>query len=101
MRTSQRFKFPKTVMFAITMLYVILILATYFLYFQAPVIDCAKRLLLAQFIALGFQIVLNYFNYYSKEKIVILATLFVSAMIVSGVISSFFNFGLMCQYFGF
>ena len=99
MRTSQRFKFPKTVVFGITVLYVILMLATYFLYFKEPFFDCAKRLLLAQSIALGFQVVLNYFN--SKEKIVILATLFVSAMMVSGVISSFFNFGLMCQYFGF
>ncbi|OBX26823.1 hypothetical protein LX77_02281 [Gelidibacter algens] len=101
MTNSKRFRFPKTVVFGITSLYIIIMLATYFLYFKEPVIDCAKRLLLAQSIALGFQIVLNYFNYHSKEKIVILATLFVSAMIVSGVISSFFNFGLMCQYLGF
>lgn len=101
MTNSKRFRFPKTVLFGITALYIIIMLATYFLYFKEPVIDCAKRLLLAQSIALGFQVMLNYFNYHSKEKIVILATLFVSAMIVSGVISSFFNFGLMCQYFGY
>ena len=75
--------------------------ATYFLYFKEPFVDCAKRLLAAQALALVFQILLNYVNYRSKEKIVILATLFVSAMLFSGVLSSFFNFELMCKYLGY
>lgn len=101
MTNSQRFKFPKTVLFSLTALYLILMLATYFLYFKEPVIVCAKRMLVAQSIALLFQIVLNYINYHSKNKIVILTTLFVSAMLFMGALSAFFNLGLMCEIYGF
>lgn len=101
MTNSQRYKFPKTVLFGITALYLIVMIATYFLYFKEPVIICAKRLLVAQSIALFFQIVLNYINYHSKNKIVILATLFVSSMLVLGVLSAFFNLGLMCEIYGY
>lgn len=101
MTNSQRFKLPKTVLFGITALYIILMIATYFLYFKEPVIVCAKRMLIAQSIALVFQVILNYVNYHSKKKIVIFATLFVSAMLVMGAISAFFNLGLMCEFYGF
>ncbi len=101
MSNSSRFKFPKTVVFVITGLYLLLMVATYFLYFKEPFVVCAKRLMLGQALALVFQIILNYVNYRSKEKIVILATLFISAMLLSGVLSSFFKFELMCKYLGY
>lgn len=100
MVNSQRYRFPKTVLFGITGLYIILIVATYFLYYIEPYINCVKRILVAQVMALLFQVVLNYVNYHSKNKIFILTTLFISAMIVSGVLSTFFNLELMCKYFG-
>ncbi|PHR10945.1 MAG: hypothetical protein COA40_12715 [Aequorivita sp.] len=101
MRNSQRFKFPKTVLFGITVLYIVLMLATYFLYYKEPVIVCAQRMLSAQAIALLFQVALNYINYHSKNKIVILATLFVSAMLFLGALTAFFNLGMMCELYGF
>jgi len=101
MANSQRFRFPKTVLFGITALYLILMIATYFLYFKEPVIVCAQRMLVGQSIALVFQVVLNYVNYHSNRKIVILATLFVSAMLFMGALSAFFNLGLMCEIYGF
>ncbi|MBO3099610.1 hypothetical protein [Gelidibacter pelagius] len=101
MTNPHRFRFPKTVVFVITALYLILMLATYFLYFKDPFIDCAKRILVAQSIALIFQLVLNYVNFRSQRKIVILATLFVSATLFSGVLSTFFNLEFMCRYYGF
>jgi len=101
MRNSQRFKFPKTVLFGITVLYIVLMLATYFLYYKEPVIVCAQRMLTAQGLALLFQVALNYINYHSKNKIVILATLFVSAMLFIGALTAFFNLGMMCQFYGF
>lgn len=76
-------------------------LATYFLYYKEPVIVCAKRMLVAQSLALVFQVVLNYISYHSKNKIVIFATLFVSAMLFLGALSAFFNLGLMCELYGF
>lgn len=101
MPNSQRFKFPKTVLFGITAAYIVLMVATYFLYYKEPFIECAQRLLIAQTIALVFQIILNYVNYHSGNKIVILATLFVSAMLLFGAISAFFNLRLMCEIYGF
>lgn len=101
MINSKRFRFPKTVLFGITVLYIILILTTYFLYYKEPIIICAKKMLVAQFIALAFQIVMNYINYHSNKKIVILATLFISAMLLFGAISAFLNLGLMCELYGF
>lgn len=99
MVNSQRFKFPKTVLFGISALYVIIIGLTYFIYYQEPTVACVKRLLISQSLAFAFQIVLNYINYHSKNKIVILATLFISSIIVAGVLSSFFTFRLLCDLF--
>ena len=76
-------------------------MATYFVYYKEPFINCAKQLVILLAIALGFQTVLNYVNYRSNEKIVILATLFVSAMVFSGVLSAFFNLRLMCEFYKF
>ena len=101
MTNSQRFKFPKTVVFAITALYIVVMVATYFLYYKEPTIICAQRLLVSQTIAWVFQVVLNYVNYHSHRKIVVLATLFISAMLFMGVLSSFFNLGIMCEVYGY
>ncbi|HUH26587.1 hypothetical protein [Gelidibacter sp.] len=101
MTNPHRFRFPKTVVFVITGLYLILMLATYFLYFKEPYVGCAQRVLVAQLIALVCQVVLNYVNFRSQSKIVILATLFISATLFSGVLSTFFNLSLMCKFLGY
>jgi len=101
MENPKRFRFPKTVLLGITILYIVLMLATYTLYFKEPVIVCAKRMLVAQFIALVFQIILNYVGYRSANKIVVLAMLFISTMLFFGALSAFFNLGLMCEIYGF
>ncbi|MGB3343758.1 MAG: hypothetical protein WBA61_07595 [Aequorivita sp.] len=101
MTNSQRFKFPKMVLFGITVVYLLLIMATYFLYFKEPIQICAKRMMIAQSVALVFQVVLNYVNYRSNNKIVILTSLFISSMLLLGAISAFFNLGLMCELYGF
>ncbi|SDW30063.1 hypothetical protein [Aequorivita viscosa] len=101
MRNSQRFKFPKTVLFGITTAYLVLIIATYLYYYKEPIIVCAQRMLVAQGIALLFQVFLNYINYHSVNKIVVLATLFISSILLFGAISAFFNLGLMCELYGF
>ena len=101
MSSSKRYKFPKTVLLGFTVAYVILMVATYFLYYKEPVIVCAQRMLVAQAVALGFQIVLNYVNYRSNNKIVIFLTLFISSILLFGAISAFFNLGLMCEIYGF
>ncbi len=99
MTNPKRFRFPKTVLFGITFLYIVIILATYFLYYKEPTIACAGQLLILQFVALIIQVALNYFNFHSKNKIVILLTLFVSSMNLLGILSSFFNFGLLCDLY--
>lgn len=101
MANYQRFNFPKTVLFGITVAYLVLIVATFFLYYKEPTIVCAQRMLMAQAIALIFQVVLNYINYYTNNKIVIFATLFMSSMLLFGAISAFFNLGMMCKIYGF
>lgn len=89
------------VLFGITVVYLLLIMATYFLYFKEPIQICAKRMMIAQSVALVFQVVLNYVNYHSDNKIVILTSLFISSMLLFGAISAFFNLGLMCELYGF
>lgn len=101
MTNSKRFRFPKTVVFVITAFYLVLIVATYFLHFKEPFTACAKRLMLGLSVGLVFQIVLNYVNFQSPRKIVILATLFISSVLFSGALSSFFNFRMMCQFLGY
>lgn len=99
MTNSQRFKFPKTVLFGISVLYIVVLFVTYFVYYQEPMEKCAMRLLGMQVVAFGVQILLNYINYHSKNKIVVLLTLFISSIVFAGVLSSFFNFNLMCNLF--
>lgn len=101
MENTRRFKFPKTVVFGITALYILLILATYFLFHDGPTEVCAKKMISAQIVAMLFQGVFNYVNYRSENKIVILATLFISATIMIGAISAFFNLRMMCEFYGF
>lgn len=101
MTAPTRFRFPKTVLFGITGLYILIIILTYTVYYKGAFVDCAQRVLISQAIALVFQVVLNYVNFHSRNKIVILATLFVSAMLVAGVLSGFFKLELMCKYLGY
>jgi len=101
MTNSDRFKLPKRVVFGITVLYLILILVTYLLLFKEPVEECARRMISAQVFALIFQCILNYINYRSKDKIIILATLFVSATVLAGAIIAFFNLPLLCDYYSY
>ncbi len=96
MTNSKRFRFPKTVVIGISIIYVIIIIATYSLYYKEGYIACAQRILLLQLFGLVFQGFLNYYNYRSNNKIIILATLFVSAMVLIGVLSGFFNFSVIC-----
>lgn len=100
MANSQRYRFPKTVVFIFTIVSILVMLLSYFLYYRIESTFCADNLMIAQAIALVFQIILNYINYSSSQKIVILATLFTSAAILLGVLSSFFYFRLMCAIFG-
>lgn len=76
-----------------------LIAATYFIYYKGSTEQCAKQLLLMEVLALFIQVGLNYFNYHSKSKIVILLTLFISSMILLGLLSSFFNFSTLCGFY--
>lgn len=101
MENTRRFKFPKAVVFGITALYIVLILATYFLFHDGPTEVCAKKMISAQIVAMLFQGVLNYVNYRSENKIVILTTLFISTTIMLGAISAFFNLRMMCEFYGF
>ncbi len=97
MRNSQRFKFPKTVLFGISVVYVFIIAFTYFSYYREPLIACAQRLLIVELIAGVIQVILNYINYHSQNKIVVLTTLFISSMILVGLLSAFFGFGIICE----
>ncbi|WP_313114535.1 hypothetical protein [Aequorivita sediminis] len=96
-----RFNLPKTVLFIISGLYVLLMIATYILYYKEPVIVCAERMLIAQGFAIFIQIIMNYIAYRSKNKIVILSILFISTMLFLGALSGFFNLGLMCEFYGY
>jgi len=89
------------VLFGITILYIVLMVATYILYYKEPVIVCAENMLLAQSLAFVFQIFLTYVGHRSNNKILILAVLFSSAMLFLGALSAFFNLGLMCDFYGF
>lgn len=101
MTNPRRYKFPKTVVFGITVAYVILMVATYYFYYKEPIIVCAQQMLVSQAVAFGFQIVLNYVNNRSNNKIVIFLTLFISSVLLFGAIIAFFNLGLMCKFYGF
>jgi hypothetical protein len=100
MTTSQRFRFPKTAVFIFTIINLLVMLLSYFLYYRVDNTFCADNLMIAQAVALAFQLLLNYLNYISNNKIVILATLFISATLLLGVLSSFFYFRFMCNIFG-
>ena len=101
MTSSDRFKFPKRVVFGITILYLVLIVLTYFLMHKEPIELCAKRMMGAQVFALILQGILNYVNYRSQDKIIVLATLFVSATIMAGAIVAFINLPFMCEYYSY
>lgn len=97
----KKIQISKMVLFGITALYIVLIVATYFIFHDGPTEICARNMMSAQVVALLFQIVLNYVNYRSENKIVILTTLFVSTTIMLGALSAFFNLRVMCDFYGF
>jgi len=101
MISSDRFRFPKTVVFGITILYIVLLLLTYFLLYKEPIELCAKRMMSAQLVALILQCILNYINYRSQDKVIVLATLFISATIMAGAIVAFMNLPLMCEFYSY
>lgn len=100
MKNSKRFRFTKIAVTAFTVIFLIVIVLTYFLFYQDEAFSaCAQRLMIMQFLIFIPQLLLNYFNFRSQKKIVVLATLFISSMLLAGVLSSFFNFRLMCGLF--
>ncbi len=99
MENSKRFRFPKTTVVVLTFLYIIIILLTHFLFNKGNAKECAQQLLLIQCLGLIVQLFLNYWNFRSQSKIVILATLFISSMILLSVISSFFSFRMLCEVY--
>lgn len=94
-------KFPRIVMLCITLLFLVVIAASYFLYYKEPNLNCAKMLITMQLLNLPVQLVLNYFNYKSRWKIVVYATLFIGSVSFTGVLYSFFNFRLLCAMFAY
>ncbi len=99
MENSKRFRFPKTTVVVLTFLYITIILLTHFLFNKGNAKECAQQLLLIQSLGLIVQLFLNYWNFRSQSKIVILATLFISSMILLSVISSFFSFRMLCEVY--
>lgn len=99
MALSKRFRFPKITVMGITILFILIIVLTIVLFYKEPTKACAAGFLRVEVFALVIQLVLNYYNYRSENKIVILATLFVSAMILFSILTSFFNFSLMCELY--
>jgi len=99
MANSRRYRFPKIVVTGISVAFIILIILTWVLFHKEPTKACALRFLRVEIFALILQLVLNYINYRSENKIVVLATMFISTMILFSVLMSFFNFRLMCELY--
>lgn len=99
MALSKRFRFPKITVIGLTVLLLLITVFTFVLYYKEPTKACAAGFIRVEIFALIIQFFLNYFNYKSEKKIVILATLFISAMILFSMITSFFNFSLMCELY--
>lgn len=99
MPLSKRFRFPKITVIGMTILFLLIIVITLVLFYKEPTKACAAGFLRVEIFAFVIQLALNYFNYRSESKIVILATLFVSAMILFSILISFFNFSLMCELY--
>jgi|SRR5690554_1396034 len=99
MTNHGRYRFPKIVVTAISVVFIILIVLTWVLFHKEPTRACAVRFLRVEVFALILQLILNYINHRSENKIVILATMFISSMILFSVLMSFFNFNLMCELY--
>lgn len=95
MTKKNRFRFPKWTVTACTLLLIVLILVTFILKQNHSNWQLGNSLVLSQGIALIAQIVLNIINWRSNKKILILATLFISATIVASVIWQFISFNLI------
>ena len=99
MTYSRRYRFPKIVVTGISVGFIILIILTFALFNKEPTKECALRFLRVEVFALILQLILNYINYRSENKIVVLATMFISTMILFSVLMSFFNFSMMCELY--
>lgn len=99
MEKSNRYRFPKTTVFGFTLLFILVIVLTVVFFYKEPTKACAAGFLRVQIFALIIQLILNYINFRSEKKIVILATLFVSAMVLFSIITSFLNFRMMCELY--
>ena len=96
---QKRFRFPKITVLVFTFIYGAIILLTWLFFYNSPEQACAVQLLTAQAFGLFLQFILNYVNYRSEHKIVILATLFVSSTLLLGAISAFFTFHIICSVY--
>lgn len=99
MALSGRFRFPKIVVAGITLIFILVMILTLVLYYNEPTKACALRFLRVGAFAFVLQIILNYINFRSERKIVVLATLFISSMILFNMLMSFFNFEMMCELY--
>lgn len=99
MTNSRQYQFPKIVVTGISVAFIILIILTWVLFHKEPTKECALRFLRVEVFALILQLILNYINHRSENKIVVLATMFISTMILFSVLMSFFNFRLMCELY--
>ncbi len=99
MALSGRYKFPKITVIVFSLLHIAVGLLTYFIYFNESTEACAKQLLPFQLLAFVGQLILNYVNYRSENKIVILTTLFIASIVLFGVISAFFSLPTLCSIY--
>lgn len=99
MSLGKRYRFPKITVLVFTFICILLILLTWLFFYNGSQRECAMQLLTAQAFGLFLQFILNYVNYRSEHKIVVLATLFVSSTLLLGAISAFFTFHIICSIY--
>ncbi|TQD35385.1 hypothetical protein [Haloflavibacter putidus] len=99
MTLSSRYKFPQITVIVFSVLHVVVGLLSYVIYFNESTEACARQLLPFQLLAFAGQLLLNYVNYRSENKIVILTTLFIASIILFGVISAFFSLPTLCSIY--
>jgi len=96
MMKNDRFKFPKWTVTVFTFVLLVILVLSYFIFYVPDVGKCSKLLLFSEGIALILQLILNRINWKSNLKIVILATLFISASILASVIWRLITYHLIC-----
>lgn len=100
MKTNlHRYRFPKITVFGITVIFILIIILTVSLFYKDSTRECAQGFLRVEIFAFVVQLLLNYVNFRSQNKIIVLATLFASSMVLFSVLLSFFNFQMMCELY--